>query len=471
MTEWVEIYNTSPNAVDLTDWTLSDEDGVPFGGPIAGKLDPGEVGIITPVSEADFKAAWPTATNAKIFTTAWSTDEALGNTPSSTDEILQLLDDTANVVDEVNYQEGGDWPRAGGSESIYLKRDHVDWRLNDFGASWWEAKDGLDGGIVATETAIFNRADVGSPGIVNPFERVNKTFTHDFNVVADWTDNFAPTNYNVPGGSRFEWAGGELQVPAGSTDGEHAFTYTAEEFPLPRVGDRLTVSIDFTLDTNDVLVLSKALHVFVSRSSSGDGVFTGTQNGNANIELEGTYGGSPADGFRVLLNVEPDGNNTMVSSPELQFPVDAAYDLNLKVDFIGVAGDRLKVSATLSGQGLAAPVSLTATDNMSTFSLSDPTWQVGIHENSESIASVDNFEIEYAPSFLTFPVVSTPAAGMLNLTWNTSAALMVDIYRSKDMVTWVLEAANQVGGSYTVNFIPIDSPNFFVIVPAGAPPP
>lgn len=447
LTEWVEIYNVGSTQVDLAGWTLSDEDGVPFGGISSGILQAGEVGVITPLSEADFRAAWSTAANAKILTSTWSDGQALDNSPDQFNEILELIDDQKTVVDRVNIDDEDPWPNPGGSESIYLKRDALHGRLNDGGSNWWKSSTGVDGAIASTVTNIFNQSDIGSPGVVNFFFRGTRIFTHDFNNQNDWTDNFSPTVFNVAEGSRILWSNGELTNPWSGIVGSRIFTYTAEEFPILRNGDKMEVSVDFKLDTSVSGVISEALFLFLSPSGWDAGTRQGANNPGGIFELRGSYGGSPAEGWLAGVNAEPDGNNTEVSSGDEQFVIDSVFNMNLTAFFTDLGNDEIEVTSVLTGGSLGGPLSVTGREPMSNNTLRDPTWQVGVYVNNAAITSLDNFEIRYKSATASNVTVNVfPGANAIS--WDADTLPVVDVFRSFDGNIWAQIGTSAAGGLF-----------------------
>ena len=168
--EWVEIYNSGPDPVDLTGWRLDDEDTSDWD-PMTGILGPGQVGVITQVSEVDFKASWPSAVDAVIFTSGG--DWTMANTGSLTNEVMVLLDASNNPVDNINYGSYllGDafrelWPASTNGVSIYLLPGFISQADNDNGANWALSELGVHGAVNVVAGGIFVVEDLGSPGVV-----------------------------------------------------------------------------------------------------------------------------------------------------------------------------------------------------------------------------------------------------------------------------------------------------------------
>ncbi len=168
--EWVEIYNASDTAVDISGWSLADEDGTTKTIRDGAVLEPGEAAVIVPgsMTPAGFHAAWSGAF-AVYPVQGWGDDGIynLSNGPSETNEILRLVDANGATIDEVNYDDEGDWPsdRPDGA-SIYLPYEMLNAELNDQGANWKLSTNGTDGAKKNRTTKDFNGEDLGSPGKV-----------------------------------------------------------------------------------------------------------------------------------------------------------------------------------------------------------------------------------------------------------------------------------------------------------------
>jgi hypothetical protein len=171
-TEWVELYNAGDEAVSLAGFYLQDEDGRTDALPSGAKIEPGEAVVLIPgvQSVADFREAW--GEGFKVFPLhGWHKGDDpisnLANSPSSSNEVLTLRDAEGEIVDEVNYDDEGDWPsdRPDGS-SITLKPEALDSEKNDAGRNWSRSESGKLGAKPAKETDEYSQGDVGSPGRV-----------------------------------------------------------------------------------------------------------------------------------------------------------------------------------------------------------------------------------------------------------------------------------------------------------------
>ncbi|MGP1272553.1 MAG: lamin tail domain-containing protein [Phycisphaerales bacterium] len=190
--EWIEIVNVSGAPIDVSNWTLEDEDGATTGFPAGSVLQPGEAAIViandfpvenpTPVSE--FYSAWECGYQI-FYVENWYNGglSRLGDTgeagsasnPSTGREILTLRDTADNVQDVVNYDDDGFiWPLVSNglpfntAFSIYLFRtSNLNELDNDNGLNWATSLVGFDGAISNNLTTVYNAPAFGSPGFVD----------------------------------------------------------------------------------------------------------------------------------------------------------------------------------------------------------------------------------------------------------------------------------------------------------------
>lgn len=171
-TEWVELYNAGDEAVSLAGFYLQDEDGKTVALPESAKIEPGQAIVLIPGSQTvgDFRKAWGKGFDVyKLDGWAVGDDPLsnLANGPSSSNEILTLRNKDGEVVDEVNYDDEGDWPRdSPDGPSIALNPDSLDPEKNDAGKNWSRSEKGKHGAEHAKETDEYSKEDVGSPGKV-----------------------------------------------------------------------------------------------------------------------------------------------------------------------------------------------------------------------------------------------------------------------------------------------------------------
>ncbi|MGF1507441.1 MAG: lamin tail domain-containing protein, partial [Anaerolineae bacterium] len=167
--EYVEIYNTTTSAIDLTGWVLDDDDGDPLtGANIAGGTVPGRstaVLYIAETNQATFEAAWGTGLNL-IPVTDWSGMSGGGDTVGLWDSFTAYdTQNFNNTIDTVDYDDTAPWPVPDGKASIQLAAPN-----NDNGASWVLSVAGQDQAWQSSDTGEGDEnnqgADVGSPGTI-----------------------------------------------------------------------------------------------------------------------------------------------------------------------------------------------------------------------------------------------------------------------------------------------------------------
>lgn len=139
--EFIELFNPGANAIDLSNWALTD--AVRFTIPAGTILGAGDYLVI----------AEDPATITSVYGVAaigpW--DGSLNNDG----EEIDLRDSSGNIMDQVDYSSGFPWPSGarGGGGSIELLNPALD---NDLGASWRTAGSTVD---IAPETDYISAAD------------------------------------------------------------------------------------------------------------------------------------------------------------------------------------------------------------------------------------------------------------------------------------------------------------------------
>ena len=175
-TEWLEIYNTGDEAIAIGGWYLQDEDGRTVALPESATIAPGEAIVLIPGTQTaeHFREAWETEDTHgfQVFALAgWAVGDNpmsnLANGPSERNEVLTLRDAEGETIDEVNYDDEGDWPTdSPDGSSITLKPDKLDAEANDNGESWSRSEAGTLGAWQNKKTEDYNGQDTGSPGVV-----------------------------------------------------------------------------------------------------------------------------------------------------------------------------------------------------------------------------------------------------------------------------------------------------------------
>lgn len=149
--EWIELYNRSAAAVDLTGWSL--DGGIRFDFP-PGTTIPADGYLVVARHVDQFTQEYPGVPVTGGF------EGALSNKG----EAIILKDDNGNIADEVNYHDRGYWPQyadAGGS-SLELR----DCRADSAAAAAWAASDETQRSTWRTYT--YRAAAVSSPGSNEP---------------------------------------------------------------------------------------------------------------------------------------------------------------------------------------------------------------------------------------------------------------------------------------------------------------
>ena len=178
--EFIELYNPGANAIDLSNWELTD--AVRFTFPPGTTL---EAGAYLVIAEDP-----PTITSVYGVISLGPWEGGLNNDG----EEIDLRDSTGNVMDQVDYGSGFPWPSGarGGGGSIELLNPALD---NDLGASWRTAGSQVDS---TPETDYISAADSqwryrkGTSEASNPIDGWRQIiFTED----GTWTTAQPPIGY------------------------------------------------------------------------------------------------------------------------------------------------------------------------------------------------------------------------------------------------------------------------------------
>lgn len=169
--EWIELYNRGTSDADIGGWTLADEDRynvlqwtpIPDGTILpAGSIAVVYNGWFGLTTEAMFRAEWSVPEAAIVIPVQWSD---LANSPSETNEILELRDAGRIGQDLVNFANDGTvWPGAAVGPSIFLR--NVLTSDNNLGSNWRRSEVGASGAINPTGPT-YTAANVGSPGFID----------------------------------------------------------------------------------------------------------------------------------------------------------------------------------------------------------------------------------------------------------------------------------------------------------------
>jgi hypothetical protein len=120
--EFVELFNRGKSTVNLSGWAL--HGGINFRFPERQKLRPGEYLVV--------------AADAGLLRAVHGDINVIGNFEgrlSNDGDLLRLEDEKGNLVNEVDYKPGGDWPELahGGGSSLELRHPMMD---NSLGSAW-----------------------------------------------------------------------------------------------------------------------------------------------------------------------------------------------------------------------------------------------------------------------------------------------------------------------------------------------
>lgn len=162
--EWIEVVNKGNVPIQLDGWSFDDEDSTDWGAfPVGTLLDINQVAVFFDsqfTTEAEFRSSWSVPAASLVVGIPWG---SLSNSPTPSDEILQLLDNSGQSQDSVNWDDSGDWPGDNpDGASIRLLDTASD---NNLGVSWAKSVLGSDNAV--TPTLPFSAEDVGSPGFVD----------------------------------------------------------------------------------------------------------------------------------------------------------------------------------------------------------------------------------------------------------------------------------------------------------------
>ncbi|MCK4451085.1 MAG: lamin tail domain-containing protein, partial [Anaerolineae bacterium] len=124
--EWLELYNTTDQAIDLTDWSIVAADGIP-NISLSGVISAHAYFLLERLGNSTVSDI-----PADLIYTG-----AMENSPSA--ESMTLYDDTGQVVDTAN-GDGGDWPAGDNSTKCTMER--LDPTAPDADANW-ATNDGL----------------------------------------------------------------------------------------------------------------------------------------------------------------------------------------------------------------------------------------------------------------------------------------------------------------------------------------
>jgi len=224
--DWVELYNRSANAVDMSGWVLADEDTLyTFQ---SGVVMPPNSYYIVAKDAVDFLDAHPGTGNVFESDLSFS---------SSGETIALYQDSLVTLEDLVTYGDDTPWPDTpdGEGPTLSLADPTLD---NDIASNWFGS--GNYGGSPGQPNSIF--CNVAPPKIViNEINYKSVAFVNP----KDWIELHNPNNFPVDiSGWEFADEKGFFRVPVGVSipaGGYHVLTQTSSSFSaifgVPHTGD------------------------------------------------------------------------------------------------------------------------------------------------------------------------------------------------------------------------------------------
>lgn len=178
-TQYIEIANVTAAPIDLDGWTIDDEDADGPNTLPSVSVPAFGIAVIVGSSAVDFTTAWAASIDpsAVIISLLDQTPSQvmfnMANSPSGASEIIQLRNAMATLIDEVNYDDSGDWPSdSPDGPSIFLSISEADLQSmgdtdNDNGMNWASSVNGMNGAINNAVAGVWGGVDSGSPGNFN----------------------------------------------------------------------------------------------------------------------------------------------------------------------------------------------------------------------------------------------------------------------------------------------------------------
>lgn len=151
--EFVELYNTSSNFIDLTDWKLGDASS--FGTLDAHIIGPGEYALLVSTSDAGLFAFYPNVVEVSSF-------PSLNN---SGDEII-LQDENEVVIDELSYDLS--WYQDENKEDGGYTLEQINPFASCVNPANWKGSEDVLGGTPSGQNSVFDDApDTEGPALVS----------------------------------------------------------------------------------------------------------------------------------------------------------------------------------------------------------------------------------------------------------------------------------------------------------------
>ncbi len=292
--EFVEIVNTGAGPLDISGWTLSDDDGDDFAFPGGTLLAAGQAAVL-------FGGGTPTGAfgGALVFTD----DGSIGNGLSNSGDLVELRDDTGTLIDSVGY--GGAGAVTGGSDQSITRDPDLTGGFADHtgatgsGGAAFSPGTRIDGtpfgGAAAPTLAIDDVQAVEGDSGTTDF-----TFTVTLTGAASgpFTVDVATADGTATAGSDYTAASDTLSFAG--TDGEtQSFTVSVLGDTAPEPDETFTATLSGVTGAADVVI--------------GTATGTGTVENDDGLAITRihTIQGSPA----TQLSNPVSGNDNMDGSP------------------------------------------------------------------------------------------------------------------------------------------------------------
>ncbi|MGK0363670.1 MAG: plastocyanin/DNA/RNA endonuclease YhcR with UshA esterase domain [Saprospiraceae bacterium] len=289
--EYIEIYNNGADAVDLEGWSLS---GATFTFP-AVTINAGEY-LVTCVNSTAMATVLGVNTDLQ-----WT-----GGGLSNGGETLQLINAGGTIIDEVNYDDGGDWPTSpdGNGNSLVLCDPNSD---NSLGSNWIAALTST--GAFINDAEIFANPGAASGCPDNPvvaFLDTETTVSEDAGTLtARVAINFGNANATSV----------DVVISTASTatpGDDFDFTTVTLTFPAGLEKDTMEVTMDIT---DDIMPEGTEIAALALVSPTNEAIIDpASLNYLVNIEDNDTETEYDVVTIGVATETDVDGVGTMVDS-------------------------------------------------------------------------------------------------------------------------------------------------------------
>lgn len=212
--EFIELHNKSAEAIDLSGWHFTE--GISFTFPVGSTLAPGAYLVV---------AANENFTDYPGIVGQYSGQLANGG------ELVRLVDAFGNLVDEVHYHTGGNWPQLAGGLGSSLELQHPE--MDNAEPSAWVASDEADKSSFQTFTLTERYEEITRRGSASDYKELHLQAVGDAHLALKNLSLTRGTGPNLlPGG------GSTLATGGSASDGwlcqgtHHQSTVTNDEFHL-----------------------------------------------------------------------------------------------------------------------------------------------------------------------------------------------------------------------------------------------